>query len=107
MMQNAVDRFRRTIGHLMEVVTVQKQTFEPVPQVALAPLIADVQLDLAPEITASTAHLEIDIATCPAVAFPERNLRSVIFNLLSNALKYRPPGRPTCASPAARPAPGW
>ena len=54
--------------------------------------------------TASAAHLEIDIAACPAVAFLKRNLRSVIFNLLSNALKYRHSARLPHVRLACRPA---
>ena len=36
----------------------------------------------------------MDVAAVPTVLFSEQNLRSVVFNLLSNALKYRDSGRP-------------
>ena len=36
----------------------------------------------------------MDVATVPAVLFSGKNLRSVVFNLLSNVLRYRDPGRP-------------
>ena len=36
----------------------------------------------------------MDVAAVPTVLFSGKNLRSVVFNLLNNALKYRDPGRP-------------
>jgi signal transduction histidine kinase len=41
----------------------------------------------------SAAQVEVDVETCPTINFSEKNLRSVVYNLLSNALKYRHPDR--------------
>lgn len=46
-------------------------------------------LDLAPLRNGIDAQREVDVATCPTLAFAEKNLRSIIYNLVSNALKYR------------------
>ena len=35
----------------------------------------------------------MEVGGCPQVSFAEKNLRSIIYNLLSNALKYRHPDR--------------
>ena len=42
---------------------------------------------------ATHAHLALDVARCPTLSFSPKNLRSIIYNLLSNALKYRDPAR--------------
>jgi PAS domain S-box-containing protein len=93
LMQDAVNRFKRTIDHLTDVSKLQKEHGRPTEAVNLDAVIHDVQLDLAPLIRATEAQLEIDVAAVPTVSFSEKNLRSVVFNLLSNALKYHAPDR--------------
>ena len=94
LMQDAVNRFKRTIDHLTDVSKLQKEHGHPTEAVDLAAVVRDVQLDLAPLIRTTAARLEVDVAAVPTVSFSEKNLRSVVFNLLSNALKYHAPGRP-------------
>ena len=94
LMQDAVNRFQRTIDHLTDVSKLQKEHGHPTEAVNLAAVIRDVQLDLAPLVRATGAQLEIDVTAVPTVSFSEKNLRSVVFNLLSNALKYHAPDRP-------------
>ncbi|UYZ57897.1 PAS domain-containing sensor histidine kinase [Hymenobacter latericus] len=96
MMQDSVARFQRTIEYLSDVVKLQKEHDQPTTDVPLGPVIDDVCLDLAPLITESQATLAVDVAGCPSISFSAKNLRSVVYNLLSNALKYRHPERPPC-----------
>ena len=93
LMLESVNRFQRTIDHLTDVSKLQKEHGHPTEAVNLAAVIRDVRLDLEPLIRATAAQLEIDVAAVPTVSFSEKNLRSVVFNLLSNALKYHAPGR--------------
>ena len=93
MMDGAVARFLQTIGHLTDVSRLQNATQEPAEAVALAALIRDVRLDLEPLIEATRAQLLVDLADCSTVYFSPKNLRSIVYNLLSNALKYRDPAR--------------
>jgi len=93
MMQDSVDRFKRTLTHLTEVTKLQKEYAAPVTQVALAEIIQDVCLDLAPLVRALKAQVEVETTHCATVLFAEKNLRSIIYNLLSNALKYHSPER--------------
>ncbi|MBG8554667.1 PAS domain-containing sensor histidine kinase [Hymenobacter guriensis] len=93
MMYESVARFKRTIHHLADVTKLQKEHTQPTTEVALAPVLRDVQLDLAPLLSETGARLTIDVEACPSVRFSVKNLRSVLFNLLSNALKYRRPDR--------------
>jgi len=53
----------------------------------------DVCLDLAPAIKATKAEIVFDPPADPFVEFAPKGLRSIVFNLLSNALKYHYPGR--------------
>jgi len=45
-------------------------------------------------VQATGAQLDIDLPDAVAVRFLEKNLRSLVYNLLSNAFKYRAAGRP-------------
>lgn len=36
----------------------------------------------------------MDVVECPTLLISEKNLRSLLYNLVSNALKYRHPDRP-------------
>ncbi|MGY3089057.1 PAS domain S-box-containing protein [Hymenobacter sp. UYAg731] len=93
LMQDSVNRFKRTIEHLTEVSRLQKEHGGSTVPVDLAAVIRDVCLDLEPVIQSTEAQLELDVQAT-TVLFLEKNLRSVVFNLLSNALKYRAPTRP-------------
>ncbi|UOQ74904.1 PAS domain-containing protein [Hymenobacter cellulosilyticus] len=94
-MLGSVERFKRTIDHLTEVSKLQKEHDTPATSIDLAAIIENVRQDLLPLIQATSAKLFIDVAARPPIQFSEKNLRSVVYNLLSNALKYHSPtGRP-------------
>ena len=107
LMQDSVNRFKRTIEHLTEVSKLQKEHGRPTEPVNLAAVIHDVRLDLEPLIQRTGAVLVVDVAAAPTVLFAEKNLRSVVFNLLSNALKYHAPDRAPQVQVRARPEGGF
>ena len=92
-MHLAVDRFKLTIAQLTDLTRLQRADAQPAEAVDLATLVADIRLDLAQQLTAD-ARLTVEVAACPRVSFAPKNLRSIVYNLLSNALKYRSPDRP-------------
>jgi len=93
MLTTSVERFQRTIEQLSDVAKLQREHGLPGTPVLLAPVVHDVRLDLAPLVQATGAQLDIDLPDAVAVRFFEKNLRSLIYNLLSNALKYHDPRR--------------
>ncbi|QKG59212.1 PAS domain-containing protein (plasmid) [Hymenobacter sp. BRD128] len=92
-MVDAVDRFKRTIDHLTEVSKLQKEHSPILTLVDLAAVVEDVRQDLAPLLRDTNAQLTVAVTDSPPLLFSEKNLRSVVYNLLSNALKYRHPNR--------------
>jgi len=92
-MLDSVERFKRTIDHLTDVSKLQKEHAPATTLVNLARVVEDVRLDLLPQLQAAGAKLFVDVAVLPPVPFAEKNLRSIVYNLLSNALKYRHPDR--------------
>ncbi|MGY3089414.1 PAS domain S-box-containing protein [Hymenobacter sp. UYAg731] len=92
-MQDAADRFLQTITQLGDIGHLQPETGQVLAPVLLANVIRDVRLDLSPQIDALGAQVLVTLEGFPTFPFAEKNLRSVVYNLLSNALKYHHPGR--------------
>lgn len=86
-------KLKHTINDLTEIAKVQKHMEEDVEVNAFADVLAEVQQDLAPMIAGVgatvTAHFEVS-----AIHFQKKNLRSIFYNLLTNAVKYGIPGVP-------------
>jgi PAS domain S-box-containing protein len=92
-MHGSVERFTRTIAHLTDVTKLQTEFAQPAVTVWLADVVEDVRQDLLPQLTEAGAQLEVAADGCQPRVFSEKNLRSILYNLLSNALKYRHPDR--------------
>ena len=94
--ERALGQIFSTIDDLSAIVQGQRQQQEiPAEDVLLAPLVAEVIGSLQAQVTKMQATFDLDFATCPVVTFVRPNLQSVLFNLISNSLKYAAPGRPT------------
>lgn len=93
MIESSISRFKRTIDHLTDVTKLQKEHNQEASEVNLTDLIHDIELDLSAQIESIGARIEVNVDACRAIRFSEKNLRSILYNLLSNALKYRDPGR--------------
>ena len=64
---------------------------EQINLVALVALVERVRLDLAPVLAAAGVRLTVEAR--PTVSFLPKNLRIIVYNLPSNAVKYRGPRR--------------
>ncbi|MDB5271030.1 MAG: hypothetical protein JWP58_4070 [Hymenobacter sp.] len=93
--ERALNRIYATIDDLSAIVQVQRQQQElPVEAVDLGQLVNEITASLHDQIDQTKATFELDFATYPTVDFVRPNLQSVLFNLISNSLKYAAPGRP-------------
>lgn len=88
LMRSSIERFTKTIDSLTDLVKLQQENSVFITKVDLNAIINDVMLDLKPLILKCGAVLEVDVSNCPEIHFSEKNLRSVLQNLISNALKY-------------------
>jgi len=94
LIRQALRQLNGTIDELAALGHAQQSGNEPVETVALAEVTAEVLRTLEPQVHAAQAHITTDFAARPTVSFPRANLRTVLFNLLSNALKFADPARP-------------
>lgn len=93
LMQGSVERFKKTIASLTDVVKLQQENTSIYGPVNLATVVEDVTYDLNPIIKENNVQIEVDLKQDATIRFTEKNLRSVIYNLISNAIKYRTPDR--------------
>ena len=89
MMQTSIERFKTTIQDLSDVTKMQKDLDEEVKEIIQLPeIVEDVQKDIYQLIAENnaTVHTFFEVKEVP---FDRKNLRSIIYNLLTNAIKYR------------------
>ena len=93
LMETSTVRFQTTIGDLTDIMHLQQDNGKGRQPIDLAALVEAVRLDLAPLLAATQAELLVDVQACPTLRGSPKDLRSIVFNLLSNALKYHDPRR--------------
>lgn len=94
MIYTSIKRFKETIRDLSDITKIRKEVVEDVCKIAVNDLIHEVADSIRAEITESGAEIKIDTLACSEIAFSKKNIRSIIYNLLINAIKYRHPDRP-------------
>jgi two-component system, sensor histidine kinase len=92
LIQASSQRLQNTIRDLTQVAQVQRDVQEERTLVDLPELFEEVRAGLADPLEASGARLVVDFGVA-LMAYSRKNLRSILYNLLSNALKYRSPER--------------
>ena len=96
MVDESLHTLHATISDLGRVVQEQRQpgTARPPEQVVFAEVLAEVLTTLHPQVVEAHATIEADFAALPSVRYVPGSLRTIVLNLVANALKYRQPGQP-------------
>ena len=93
-MDKSLHALSTTIADLATVVQEHRQPdTQAAEPVALADLAADVLTTLHPQVLATEAVIMLDFKALPEVPYVRSNLRTILLNLVANALKYRHPER--------------
>jgi PAS domain S-box-containing protein len=93
MMRQSIERFNSTILDLTNIAKVQKNIEEEeIERVSFSELVTEVKSDIAPMIGEKQALL-LDQLQVESISFAKKNLRSILYNLLTNAIKYSSPHR--------------
>jgi two-component system, OmpR family, phosphate regulon sensor histidine kinase PhoR len=92
MLDKSVKTMRNIINDLTEIAKIDGDYQEMVETLNFENIIKEVEIILKDEINKSKAQVKLDIKVLE-VAFARKNLRSIIYNLWSNAIKYRSPER--------------
>ncbi|WP_347157318.1 PAS domain-containing sensor histidine kinase [Pontibacter chitinilyticus] len=93
MFNKSLQQLHITINELSEVVKVQKTSGRAIEQLSLQEITDDVLLSVQDSIHNAGARISIDFSEAPAVPFTRASLKSVLYNLICNAIKYKSPDR--------------
>lgn len=89
MMILSVNRFKNTISELTEITKIQKNIIEDISDLNLFEILDDVKFSISNLIQEASAQIEADFSDCSIIKFSKKNLRSTLYNLVSNAIKYK------------------
>lgn len=93
MIDQSVARFQETLLDLTEVIKTQRVEGEDIKVLSCAYVIESVVLNLQEEVKNAGGEIKMHNAPGCTINFSKKNFRSIVYNLISNAIKYRSPDR--------------
>lgn len=92
MVHKSVKRFKNTLRDLTEVAKVENETTDT-SEVNFNEMLEEARMTITDLIREYDAHIIEDFSQAPDINFSRKNLRSIMYNLVSNAIKYSSPER--------------
>lgn len=92
LMETSINKFKNTIHDLTEITKINKKINEDIQLVFFNEVLEDVKEDLSSFIQETGTEFKSDFQV-PDIYFSKLNFKSVVYNLISNAIKYRSPDR--------------
>lgn len=93
LIQISIAKFNTTIKDLTEITKVQKDLEADLETVCFQEVSDDIKSDIRKLITDAQATFEEEFGV-PEIIYARKNLRSILYNLITNGIKYRSPERP-------------
>lgn len=93
MVDDALRQLDGTLQELAATVQDQRELAAPTENLDLRSVAEEVLLGMRMQVQDAGATFELDVADAPTLMYGRANLRSVLHNLLSNALKFAHPER--------------
>jgi PAS domain S-box-containing protein len=93
MIYTSIEKFKNTIKDLTEVAKVQNDLEEDLSHITIKEIVDEVKINIKQDIVFANAVFIEDFSSAPSIYFSRKNLRSILYNLISNAIKYRSPER--------------
>lgn len=93
MIHESTERFTQVLNDLSVTGKAQSEETESPSQVHFAELVEEVKTSMLDQIEREKAVFLEDFSGAPSIKFSKKNLRSILYNLISNAIKFRSTNR--------------
>ncbi len=94
MVKTSFTGLQSTVVSLNEIIAIKATLGEVKEQLNFEKVFEEIKEGLAYQIDANGVVINKDFLQCPEIKYSKLQLRSVMHNLLDNAIKYRDPNRP-------------
>ncbi|MFN6945078.1 MAG: PAS domain-containing protein, partial [Cytophagaceae bacterium] len=94
MLHAAIDNFKHNLQDLAAIGKAQAEGNLKESSVSFEDVFHAVHTDLQENIMQSRAEINYDFSKAPEIKMASKNLRSIFYNTISNAIKYKHPDRP-------------
>lgn len=89
MIEESIEKFNKVLNDLSETGKLQSEAIEDVSEVHFIEMLQELKTSIREPIEESGAIFIEDFGEAPVIYFSRKNLRSILYNLISNAIKYR------------------
>lgn len=91
--EESVKILNNTLSDLIDIVAVNKNKFDEKVDINIEETLKDVMESVKEDINKSGIDVNYDFSKCNEVSYPASQFRSILINMLTNAIKYRSPER--------------
>ncbi len=91
--EESVKILNNTLGDLIDIVAVNKNKFDEKIDINIEETLKDVMESVKEDINKSGIAVNFDFSKCNEVSYPASQFRSILINMLTNAIKYRSPDK--------------
>ncbi|GHA62159.1 chemotaxis protein CheB [Pontibacter akesuensis] len=93
MVKDSISRFKNVIKDLTDIAKVQRDVDGAAEQVDLLEILENVKGSMKDWLDTEKAQIVVDFKCRPKIKFSTKNMHSVLYNLINNAVKYKSPDR--------------
>jgi signal transduction histidine kinase len=93
MIKESVAKFRTVLKELSDTGKAKVEASGKTFPVSFKEVLEEIEISIKGMIDSSGAIITEDFSEAPAINFSKKNLRSIVYNLISNAIKYKSPER--------------
>lgn len=91
MLSSAVIKFKKVIVDLSKIGHIESEMLE-LELINVDEMIDDITTSIQDKVSATNAHITKELKVAE-IKFSKKNFRSILYNLVNNALKFKSPGR--------------
>ncbi|QHT65293.1 chemotaxis protein CheR [Rhodocytophaga rosea] len=92
MLDDSIHKFKEAIKELASVGKIESEMLQEQENKNISALLSDIKLSILDKIISSRVSI-VENLQIPEIRFSKKNLRSILYNLISNAIKFTSPQR--------------